>query len=685
MHKENIMGQNKGWVIALIVVLVIGLLCCCVAVVGAGAAGWFVFSNTDEPIPWLESTEIVPFPFFSTPTSPAVPMDPEPKEAREPATDAAYETLETLKNATVPVNDPRDLAERLLGIQDIPLTFETNFPRLGDQRMFWVSNVDTNENFQITANLEYVTDHAYFWIEDGVLFDARELQRLGDAFENQIYPTNREFFGSEWSPGVDNDPHLYILLAGNLGFNLAGYFSSADELHPLAHDYSNAHEMFLLNADNIDLGDEFTYGVLAHEFQHMIHWYTDRNEESWLNEGFSELSSLLNDFDPGGFDGIYAMNPDLQLTDWPDDPDATTPHYGAGLLFTTYFLDRFGEDATKAVVAHPDNGMDSIDTVLQGMNIKDGVTAQAVRADDVFGDWVIANFLQDGSVMDGRYDYSNYRSAPQTRKTETLNDCSGNWQNRNVKQYGVDYIEITCEGEYQLEFSGQTTVGVLKPDAHSGDYAFWSNKGDESNMRLTREFDFTNITGPITFTYWTWYDLEDDYDYLYLDASTDGETWQIIPTPSCTAEDPSGNSYGCGYNGSTNGWRKEEVNLSNFAGQKVWLRFDYVTDAAVNGEGLLLDDMSIPAIGYSTDFEGDDGGWLAEGFVRIQNQLPQTFRVSLIRMGTDTVVETLVLDETQSVTVPVSIGGSIDKVVLVVSGTTRFTRQEAGYSYRMVR
>ena len=679
------MGQNKGWVIALIVVLVIGLLCCCVAVVGAGAAGWFVFSNTDEPIPWLESTEIVPFPFFSTPTSPAVPMDPEPKEAREPATDAAYETLETLKNATVPVNDPRDLAERLLGIQDIPLTFETNFPRLGDQRMFWVSNVDTNENFQITANLEYVTDHAYFWIEDGVSFDARELQRLGDAFENQIYPTNREFFGSEWSPGVDNDPHLYILLAGNLGFNLAGYFSSADELHPLAHDYSNAHEMFLLNADNIDLGDEFTYGVLAHEFQHMIHWYTDRNEESWLNEGFSELSSLLNDFDPGGFDGIYAMNPDLQLTDWPDDPDATTPHYGAGLLFTTYFLDRFGEDATKAVVAHPDNGMVSIDTVLQGMNIKDGVTAQAVRADDVFGDWVIANFLQDGSVMDGRYDYSNYRSAPQTRKTETLNDCSGNWQNRNVKQYGVDYIEITCEGEYQLEFSGQTTVGVLKPDAHSGDYAFWSNKGDESNMRLTREFDFTNITGPITFTYWTWYDLEDDYDYLYLDASTDGETWQIIPTPSCTAEDPSGNSYGCGYNGSTNGWRKEEVNLSNFAGQKVWLRFDYVTDAAVNGEGLLLDDMSIPAIGYSTDFEGDDGGWLAEGFVRIQNQLPQTFWVSLIRMGTDTVVETLVLDETQSVTVPVSIGGSIDKVVLVVSGTTRFTRQEAGYSYRLVR
>ena len=63
----------------------------------------------------------------------------------------------------------------------------------------------------------------------------------------------------------------------------------------------------------------YTYGVLAHEFQHMIHWYRDRNESSWINEGFSELSTLLNGLDPGGFDYIYTSNPDLQLTDWPND------------------------------------------------------------------------------------------------------------------------------------------------------------------------------------------------------------------------------------------------------------------------------------------------------------------------------------------------------------------------------
>jgi len=50
-----------------------------------------------------------------------------------------------------------------------------------------------------------------------------------DAFENKIYPTDREFFGSEWTPGVDDDPHIYILYTSGLGANVGGYFYSPDE------------------------------------------------------------------------------------------------------------------------------------------------------------------------------------------------------------------------------------------------------------------------------------------------------------------------------------------------------------------------------------------------------------------------------------------------------------------------
>ncbi len=156
-----------------------------------------------------------------------------------------------------------------------------------------MSNSDTNQNFQVDAKLAYVTDHVYFWIEDNVSYRKSELVELVETFEDQIYPTTRSFFGSEWTPGVDGDPHVYMLLARNLGKSIAGYYSSKDQYHPLAYEYSNAHELFLLSADVLDLEDEFTYGVLAHEFQHMIHWNVDRNEESWVNEGMAELASFI--------------------------------------------------------------------------------------------------------------------------------------------------------------------------------------------------------------------------------------------------------------------------------------------------------------------------------------------------------------------------------------------------------
>jgi immune inhibitor A len=69
---------------------------------------------------------------------------------------------------------------------------------------------------------------------------------------------------------------------------------------------------------------------------------------------------------------------------------------------------------------------------------------------------------------------------------------------------------------------------LLPVDPTSGDYAFWSNYGDESDMTLTRTFDFTAVSGPLTLSYNTWYDLETDYDYLYVLASEDGK-----PGKSC--------------------------------------------------------------------------------------------------------------------------------------------------------
>jgi immune inhibitor A len=603
------------------------------------------------------------------------------------------DTLKILEDTIVPVNNLADLAQRFLGIEAIPETLPAPEQpyQVGDQSTFWASNTDTNENFQVDATLRYVTDHAYFWIENGVLYNSNDLRNLMETFETQIYPTNREFFGSEWTPGVDGDPHLYILFAGNLGANLAGYFSSADEYHPLAHEYSNAHEMFLLNSDNLTLDERFTESVLAHEFQHMIHWYRDRNEASWLNEGFSELAALLNGYYNSGFDHLYAEQPDMQLNDWPNDSSATTPHYGAAFLFVTYFLDRFGEDATKALVAEANNDMQSVDTVLKKIEAVDSLTGQAIGADDLFIDWAVTNYLRDPSVGDGRFDYSIYQNGPQNGDTETFRSCSNiSQEERQVHQYAADYIRFRCSGDYTLHFDGADQVGVLPADAHSGSYAFWSNKGDESDMTLTQSFDFSDVSGPLTLNFWTWYDIEKDWDYLYVTVSEDGQSWKILKTPSGTEYDPTGNSYGWGLTGlSGDGeeavWIEESVDLSEFAGKKVQLRFEYVTDAAVYAEGFLLDDISISEIDYFTDFETDQGGWEAAGWVRIQNALPQNFRLALITKGLTTNVEYIPLSEGNLADISLKLDGDIKEAILVVTGTTRFTRQEADYQFELRR
>jgi immune inhibitor A len=667
--------SSVGWIVGGLVII---LLCClCVAVVlgGSGVVGrWFIRQGpTVNVLPTL--------PPVSGPTLSPVPM---PATA-EPVSPDAVSTEHQLASAEVPIADPLDLAQRLKGVKDPPRVVATSAAPipLGTVKTFWASDVDNNKNFQVDATMVYATAHVYFWVEKGVRYQDSDVKALVDRFETKSYPTDREFFGSEWTPGVDGDVHLYILFAGGLGNSIAGYYSSNDEYSPLVHSYSNAHEMFYLNADNLDLASSYADSTMAHEFQHMIHWGLDRNEESWMNEGFSVLAEMLNGYDVGGADLAYADSPDIPLTFWPSPPESR--HYGQGFLFLAYFLDRFGEQATKALVADKANGLDSVDDVLQSLGEKDPTTGAAVTANDVYRDWAAAMVLEDPSVADGRYVVKKDPAEPKIALGAQVDSCPLASQTRTVEQYGIDTIDIHCSGNYTLSFDGATLAKVVPTDAHSGSYGFWSNKGDESDMTLTRAFDLSQATGSVAADYWVWYDLEKDYDYVYFEVSADaGKSWSILKTPSASLDNPSGNAYGPGYTGKSGGsdqaqWLKETVDLSAYAGKNILVRFEYVTDAAVNGEGLVLDDFSIPGINYKTDFESGPDGWQGDGFVRLYNRVPQTYRVVLIEKGTQTTVQDVGLDDKQHGQVNLALDGGENEAILVVVATTRHTWQSAPY------
>lgn len=649
------------------VVLCLCLICCLTTIPVA-------YRLTTWPGPALETPE--PTPTFPPP----IEITPLPQ--------AEVETWELLERTEVPARDLIALTKRLKHVEEpIPEVVRESAPdyEIGDEEIFWVSNLDTDEHFQITALLLCATPHLYMWVEKGVDVDLERLKEAADIFEEKTYPTDREFFGSEWTPGVDSDPHLNILHAQGLGDSVAGYYSSADEYSRIVHEFSNEREMFYINADNVTIGNDFYNGVLAHEFQHMIHWYNDRNEDTWLNEGFSELAAYLNGYDQGSAEMAYGMRPDTQLNSWPDGPGEAGPNYGAAYLFTSYFLERFGEGATRALVAHPANGIASVEAVL----LESGYSF-----DELFADWVVANYIDDPSLEDGRYGYGELRM--EVDDVYSLGRYPAERQDA-IHQQAADYILLLPPrgSDLTIEFQGATWVKVMDNEPHSGRYQWWSNRGDESDMTLTRAFDLSGLESA-TLEFWAWYDIEEDWDYAYLEVSTDGgQTWEILQAPSTTDYNPNGNSFGWAYTGMSGGgeeprWIREEVDLSDYVGGEILVRFECITDDAVNHPGFAVDDIWIPELGYKYDAEpaleggvGGDNGWEAEGFIRMDNILPQRWIVQVIEFaGQETRVHKIELDEQGKGEYLIK-ADEVDEVVLVVSALAPSTTEVATYRYEV--
>jgi immune inhibitor A len=679
-------ASQKG---LLTVALAVMACLCCLCVGGSALAAYWALQPTAGPTAAVQPTALINSPVpIASPTPGQLPTATAGGvlDLSEPASPEARETLQSMIASDPPAGDLVEQAERLKGEKNVPRVVAENAApvAVGSTGSFYVSNSDDDSTHSVTAAMRYATPHVYFWVDTTVDANLNDIRDVVDTFENKIYPTDRDFFGSEWTPGVDGDPHLYILWCRGLGTNVAGYYSSADEVSRLAHEYSNQHEMFYMNADAMSLTDEYVMSVLAHEFQHMIHWYADANEETWVNEGFSELAVTLNGYSVGGADWIYVNNTDLQLNTWTDINESdSTAHYGGSFLFMNYFLGRFGSEATQALVRNKANGLSGIDDVFQQLGIKDPSGSRVLVSEDVFADFGAALLLQDTSFENGRYGFPEYRNAPKMGKFTNIGSCPSEKENKKVSQFGYDYYSIGCSGTHTVYFAGQTTQQVLPVNPQDGKYYVWSNRGDESDMTLTRAFDLPSGQNA-TLEFNAWYDIEENWDYAYLEVSTDGgQTWKILPTSTGTDTNPQGNSYGWGWTGSSDGWVTETADLSAYAGKNILVRFEYITDAALNGEGLLIDNIRIPELNYKEDFEGGLGDWDARGFVRLQNLLPQSYRVLIVRKGSrssDISVQEMPLDNRMAGSLTVTASDN-DKVYLIVLAAARYSRQKASYQF----
>lgn len=646
-------------------------------------------------------------------TTAALPETPEPSTTQLPSAATAeagseldpvpvdalsdLPTEEQLRLVTVPTRDLRDLALRLKpGVDLIPTTVNATPPvyEVGNQIEFSVHNVQDNSNSTIMAELVHKTDVAYAWVEVDQPYDGDAIAASVNTFSRESYPAEVAFFGSERNPGIDNDPRLHILHTVRTGNGVAGYFSSADGYSRLANEFSNEKEMFYINLNWLNsLRNYESYEtVLSHEFQHMIHWANDRNEETWVNEGLSEFAQEIVGYPPDTvFARTFANTPDTQLNTWNESTANNAEHYGNAYLFMAYFAQRFGRDVTRQLVAQPANGIQGISDTLAQAGLTD-------TADSVFADWVVANYADDPNALglDGVYGYREFEQiAP--RLDEDFDSFPVATQQSTVHNYAADYILLSGSGDVTVNFQGDTTTRLTGTEPYSGQRAWWGNRGDDSDTRLTRTFDLTELApgDVVEMEVTMWWNIEIDYDYGYVLVSRDGEKWDILPGPSTTTSNPSGNSFGHAYTGisvdpadeqsnaNTSEWVVETFDLSDYAGEEIQVRFEYVTDDAVNSSGWLIDDIRIPAIGYETDFESGVDGWESEGWLLTDNRLPQGWILQVLTLQDNilTGVEQVDLAEDGTTLFNITGLGNGTTAVLAVSATAPVTTEPAPYSY----
>lgn len=548
--------------------------------------------------------------------------------------------------------------------------------QVGETAEFWVMDETLGQPHQVTATLEAAGEHVLMYVDQTVAIDRQALAQAARDFDQRIYPNTLALFGPDVSAEQPGDPRLVILHTPLA--SAGGYFSSAD-IEPLAvNPFSNRRKMFVIGADSYLPGEEGYLKILAHELQHMLHAAVQPDSPAWFNEGLSMLSQDLNGYVEDELARIYLADPELGLTDWSKDASISGEHYGAAQLFFRYFYEQYGGASALRELVRA--GAGSRPQVFAGL-------AAQTRPDiahfiDLVADWAVANLVNDASLADGRYAYAGLPDfiAPQ--------QMHGSRMYASVDQLGVDCLGV-IDGPRRLVFDGEDAVALTGARPKQGDWMWWSGRGDGRVATLTRAFDLRSVN-KATLHFFAWYELERDFDYAYVTVSTDGgQTWQSLSGQHTHRDDPQGSNLGNGLTGVSGRpdvdpeegqrgrWVQERMDLSPFSGKQLLVRFWVVNDPAYNAQGLLLDEIRIPEIGYREGGETGESGWQTQGFARTRGGIPQEWALRLVvETGAGIEVHPVALDEHSRTEMALA---SNERAVLVVIGNSPLTDEAAHY------
>jgi hypothetical protein len=479
-------------------------------------------------------------------------------------------------------------------------------------------------------------------------------------------------------------------------------------------------------------------GTFAHEYQHLLEYYEDTDEVSWVNEGVSDWAQSLTGYvnpriDPAaeGADGHMACfagylgesfgGPENSLTQWNEQgAPETLCDYGAAYTFMEYLHSHWGNAIMRQLHRLDANGLDGLDEALDAV----GARPSAMQ---VLHRWQAMVALDKSLDQNGRdlrggnpgaYTASSLRyhlrwSTPEAYGDDgapangsdyvRLRDGNGSWLKAS------DITSISFDGQpTALGQPVEWTVDSTPPDATteddacftppadgSGPAALYSGCGDDLDRSIAREV--TVGTGDAaTLEFDTLYDIEEGYDFGVVQVSDDGgETWTSLETEDTTSEhasedngfDPALEQYLPGLTGDSGEWRHETADLSPYAGENVLIAFRYLSDSGFAESGWWLRDVTVG----STTFPNTLEGWQSQ--TQIHPDPVDSWTVQLVAYGAsgDPVWRhRLTLDDQDAATLDgdalrAAIGDGATTVAAIVSqdDPNEDARFQAGYLLRV--
>lgn len=376
----------------------------------------------------------------------------------------------------------------------------------------------------------------------------------------QWWRKNRHYFPDYRLYGVDLNRN-YGGSSNGLPESMWGSFGISH--HPKSAVYCGTEPFSELEIQHIKqffLNHSIDASISWHTYGELVMWpwgYSTGDQapdHEYLSQIGNDIAKEITQIDGSGY---YTPTQSAGL--YPTTGDTIDWFYG----YSHYVLGRphFGYTIEACDSFHPDESYlqqvckENVDGALVLLKEAENITLVPSR---VLPPKVTQTHICENNSLMVEWEEQNPQAGLQELSVQQLSDCT------------ITVDQVTEENTH-WDLS-EFTISSTK--SQSGEFSYRSHKSDGEVSSMTTHYPIY-VTPSMKLSFWCSYDIEEDYDYAFVEVSTNKRSYDILDS----------------FTGESSTWEYHEYDLTGYQGKSVFIRFRYVTDENTHGDGFFVDDI----------------------------------------------------------------------------------------------